>query len=269
VSAPGPDEILEMWHDALVEYGRLCKGKAAAPLEGRYVKRYDAQGLDPISAAYGRVQALQALHPLLEEELLSPHPVEIARGLPRGRAGRLPQDASGRGPSPQAGHKGKARVSAEPAQVMGKLDALAVELDQRSSALANTERELADVEDKYDAFYEDFIAGWFDAEEGKRLPGEDVRRALAHRHLRKHDPELLGKYRELSRRRDRLKRRIETLGRAASAQQSILKALREECRPPGATGDFLPPSELEVPIVRGGVLLTLPTRPPLGPLPKV
>lgn len=74
------DELLTLWCDSLIEYGRLCKGRTAAALHGKSFKRYDGQGLDPISTAYGRVQALQALHPLLEEELLTPHPVQISQG---------------------------------------------------------------------------------------------------------------------------------------------------------------------------------------------
>jgi hypothetical protein len=126
-------------------------------------------------------------------------------------------------------------VSAEPAQVMATLDKLATELDQRSSELADVERKLDPVTDRYDDFYESWVAAMYEDEEGKRLPGEDVRRALAHKWLRKEDPQLLGDYRRLSRRRDRLKRRIETLGRAASAQQSILSALKREME---ATGGF-------------------------------
>lgn len=79
IQIPG-DEVLDLWLNALTEYGQLCRGKTWASLEGRSFRRYDAQGLDPISAAYGRIQALQALHPVLEEELLTPHPVAIAQG---------------------------------------------------------------------------------------------------------------------------------------------------------------------------------------------
>jgi hypothetical protein len=124
---------------------------------------------------------------------------------------------------------------AEAVEVMAKLDALAVELDQRSSQLAQVERDLDPVEERYTDFYEGFVAGMFEDEDSKRMPGEDVRRALAHKYLKNSDPELLGNYRRLTRQRDRLKRRIETLGKAASAQQSILSALKREME---ATGGY-------------------------------
>jgi hypothetical protein len=115
-----------------------------------------------------------------------------------------------------------------PAEVMATLDTLAREVDQRSRELADVERTLAPVEDRYDDGYEDFIGGMFDSEDGKRLPGEDVRRALYHRDLRAKDAALLGEYRKLNRSRKRLEKRIQSLKSAVDAQRSILSALKVE-----------------------------------------
>lgn len=114
-----------------------------------------------------------------------------------------------------------------PAEVMATLDQLAREVEQRSSQLAQVERELGPIEDAYDDFVEAFVAGMFE-ESDKRLPGEDVRTALAHQRMRVENPTLLGRYRELSRSRKRLEKRIGSLKAAVDAQRSILSALKVE-----------------------------------------
>lgn len=119
-------------------------------------------------------------------------------------------------------------MTAEPHAVMAKLDQLAAELDNRSSELANVERKLGPVEDEYDDFYEAFVAGMFEGEDGKRLPGEDVRRALCHQRLRVEKPELLGRYRDLNRSRKRLEKRLGSVKSAVDAQRSVLSALKAE-----------------------------------------
>lgn len=116
---------------------------------------------------------------------------------------------------------------AEPAQVMATLDALATELGTRSAELADVERQLEPVEIDYEDFVEAFVAGMFESHEG-RLPGEDVRRSLAHQRLREERPELLGRYRKLTRSRKRLQARIDTVSKAVGAQRSILSALKVE-----------------------------------------
>lgn len=117
---------------------------------------------------------------------------------------------------------------ADPVGVMNELDRLAREIDQRSTDLANCERQLVPVEDAYEQFMENFIAGMFEDQDGGRLPGEDVRRALAHKQLRKIDAGLLGSHRELTRRRKRLEKRLGSLKTAVDAQRSILSALKTE-----------------------------------------
>lgn len=49
------------------EVKRLYKQHRLAELEGRYLKRWDGQGLHPVSVAVGRVLALRELFPELAD----------------------------------------------------------------------------------------------------------------------------------------------------------------------------------------------------------
>lgn len=115
----------------------------------------------------------------------------------------------------------------DPGSVMVKLDGYALELDDRSKELAETSRELDDVEQAYEAFVDDYETGLWDAhvKDEAKLPSESMRLKLAHRAM---DPDLLGRYSRLVRKRKRLQERISALKADVSAQQSILSALKTE-----------------------------------------
>jgi hypothetical protein len=111
------------------------------------------------------------------------------------------------------------------AAVMGKLDTLAVGLDTLSKELGEAERLRAQAEDDYEDFIDNFVAGLYEQSGNKRLPGEDVRRSLAHKAM---PAETLGQYRTLTRRAERLRRRIADVKVQVDANRSILSALKLE-----------------------------------------
>ena len=114
-----------------------------------------------------------------------------------------------------------------PAEAMQRLDDYAVELDTRSKELANCERDLAGHEDLFETYLDDFSKGLWDKHinGGEKLPGEELRLRLART---EYPTESLGRLTTLQHRRKRLERRIQALRAAASAQQSILGALKIE-----------------------------------------
>lgn len=121
----------------------------------------------------------------------------------------------------------------DPVEVMAALDAAASELDQLSRDLAGVERALEPLAEWYDLMLEGTAAQLWDqytTGEISRLPGEDVRKALAHRALREDQERAaqLARYGKLSASRKRLQRRIEDIKSATSANQSILSALKIE-----------------------------------------
>lgn len=109
--------------------------------------------------------------------------------------------------------------------VMAKLDTLALGLDTLSKELGVVEQQRALAEDAYEDFVDNFVAGLYEQSETKRLPGEDVRRSLAHKAMPK---ELLGEYRTLTRRAERLRRRISDVKTQVEAYRSVLSALKLE-----------------------------------------
>lgn len=115
----------------------------------------------------------------------------------------------------------------EPVQVVQRLNALAGQLEERGSDLAKIRRKLEPVEQKYDEHMEGFVAGLWDQYakgEINRFPGEDVRRALAHKDL---DVKLRGEYVTL---KDRERRCVDAIGRlkeSIGAYRSILSAQKE------------------------------------------
>jgi predicted nucleic acid-binding Zn-ribbon protein len=116
---------------------------------------------------------------------------------------------------------------AEPAVVMAQLDDYKNELDDLSRKLARLQIELEPIEDKYQAFVDDFEASMWDRHvdgEGK-WPAEAMREKLARRGM---SPELRGQHDALNKRRKRIEKRVETLGKLVGAQRSILSALKEE-----------------------------------------
>lgn len=116
---------------------------------------------------------------------------------------------------------------------MNSLDAASMELDNLSRTLAEVDREIEPLAEWYDLMLEGTAAQlWDDYTEGKitRLPGEDVRKALAHRAIRADQERAakLSRYGKLNASRKRLKSRIEELRGTVSAKQSILSALKVE-----------------------------------------
>ena len=116
---------------------------------------------------------------------------------------------------------------ADPISCMEKLDQYAIELEELSRKLAQLERTLEPVEDEYTAFVDHFDLGLWARHEadGAKLPPAAMRLKLAHQAMA---PDLLGRYVALVHSRKRMQARIDSLCKAISAQQSILKALRGE-----------------------------------------
>ena len=126
---------------------------------------------------------------------------------------------------------------ATPAGAMSTLDAIAREMDLRSSQLAEVERRLEPVEIEYEAFVAAHEIGlWRRHESGEldgRWPSEQLRLRLA---LADMPPELLGRHTGLVNLRKRLEKRIGALKAAADAQRSILSALKVEAEASGFGG---------------------------------
>lgn len=118
-------------------------------------------------------------------------------------------------------------MSADPADVMLKLDAKAVELGNLADALTEVQRSIEPIEKAYDDACGDYEAEWYLAyEKGERKwPGADVRRVIARRHI---DPDMRDRYDRLAESRGRIRDRIDNVSKTVTAYQSILRALREE-----------------------------------------
>jgi cell division protein FtsB len=113
------------------------------------------------------------------------------------------------------------------------LSAVAYELDHLSKGLAEVERRLEPIQEKYDDGLADYEAGLFKAyEDGEgKWPGEDTRERLYRRQL---DRDLRREYDRLHASRKRMEKRIRTLSTAADAQRSVLSALKVELEATGA-----------------------------------
>lgn len=114
-----------------------------------------------------------------------------------------------------------------PAESMQRLSALARELGELSSALADVNRKLDPVENDYTQFVDDFEIGLWrrHEDEGAKLPSEKLRLKLAHKAM---DPALYGRYVGLTKSRERLMKRISDLRVEVDAERSILSALKTE-----------------------------------------
>jgi hypothetical protein len=115
-----------------------------------------------------------------------------------------------------------------PAEAMGKLDAAAQELDDLSKKLGRVELDLEDAEKAYQDFIDDFELGLWrkHLDQGAVFPPTvKLRLQLAHEAM---DPVVLGRFIGLKNRRDRIEKRIKSLGKVADAQRSILSALKVE-----------------------------------------
>lgn len=113
-------------------------------------------------------------------------------------------------------------------EARGKLDELSAELDHLSRELLKVEQELEPVDDTYQAFVNDFEVGlWQRSQDDDKfkLPSAEMRKRLAHKEM---PPELLGRHRGLTLRRERGMQRIRAVARQVDAQRSILSALKSE-----------------------------------------
>lgn len=126
-------------------------------------------------------------------------------------------------------------MAANPQDVIAALDAAALELDGLSRALGHVEAQLGPLQAWHASVVEATACDLWDrytAGTISRLPGEDVRVALAHRTIRETEEGAtrLSSLGELEANRRRLMARVSDVRTAVMAQQSILAALREEMR---------------------------------------
>jgi hypothetical protein len=115
-----------------------------------------------------------------------------------------------------------------PGEAMAELQRLSRELGTLSTTLAKVNQALEPVQDEYERFLDDFETGlWFrsETEDGYKLPPKDMRVRLAHKAM---SPELLGSYRGLTNKRDRLRRAISDKKADVDAWRSMLSALKAE-----------------------------------------
>ena len=119
----------------------------------------------------------------------------------------------------------------DPAALLAAIDADCAALDKAGKALGEIITDLGDAEIRYGDRYDEEIALLVEEYEGKRLPGEDVRRAVVHRRC----PDVREMHREV-RRLERRKEALEAWGRktekALSGRQSELSFLRAEGQAP-------------------------------------
>jgi len=113
-------------------------------------------------------------------------------------------------------------VSAQDA--MRRLDELAAELDQLSTALTEVERNLEPVEAEYAQHIDDYELGLYTRsidDPDFKLPSEALRLKLAVRDM---DPGLYGRRNALVSSRDRIEKRMRAIKTQVDAQRSILSA---------------------------------------------
>lgn len=119
-------------------------------------------------------------------------------------------------------------MTAEALTSLQRLDAVTNELSQRADQLANVERLIEPIERSVQEHIDNYELGLYAAslDGGAKLPSESLRLKLARQDLALRDAALLGEFEGLRSQRDRLKTRISSLKAEASAQQSILGALK-------------------------------------------
>lgn len=103
----------------------------------------------------------------------------------------------------------------------------ASELDSISKQLVKTEMRIEIIEPQVEDFIESFIATLYEdcTAEERRLPPEDVRKALAHKAL---PSDLKVEYRALMATRRRTKSRLSDLREIVAAHRSIVSAAKTE-----------------------------------------
>lgn len=111
-----------------------------------------------------------------------------------------------------------------PAQIIEFLNVAATELDDLGKQLENAHILLGDAESEYEEKLDEALLLVVEEHEGKRLPGEDVRLALARKKM---DFEVYVRYRKAKRLVEGLRLHSRKLESAVGARQSTLKSLRE------------------------------------------
>jgi len=112
-----------------------------------------------------------------------------------------------------------------PQEVIARLNRLSDELSDLSDWLHKAEVQLEGVSEQYEKFVDEYELGLLVKSEQSeyKLPAEKLRLKLARSKM---DPDLLGKYIGLSKKRDRLETRIRNIRLEIDAQRSILSALK-------------------------------------------
>ena len=118
-------------------------------------------------------------------------------------------------------------VQLDPAQILQAIDADCRLLDRAGKELGSVGRELEDAELAYEEAFELALAEMVEehAETGKRLPGEEARRAVIHKQIGR---ELYETKRRLERRMDRIERVCRKVERALDGRRSELSFLKAE-----------------------------------------
>lgn len=111
-----------------------------------------------------------------------------------------------------------------PGAVMAFLDQAAVDLDRLGKELESAHIELGDAETEYEDKLDEALLQIVEDYEGRRLPGEDVRLAMARRRM---DFDIYVRFRKAKRRVEGIEKHCRKLETAVSARQSTLKGLRE------------------------------------------
>lgn len=113
----------------------------------------------------------------------------------------------------------------DPHTVMAFLDSAAGELDTLGKLLEEAHIALGDAETVYEEALDTALLEIVEEHDGKRLPGEDVRLAMARKRI---DFALYSTFKKAKRRVEGLNLHSRKLETAISARQSTLKSLREE-----------------------------------------
>ena len=121
----------------------------------------------------------------------------------------------------------------DPVSVLAGIDRNTAELDAAGRELGRVIDALGKAELAYGDAFEDAMVQLVEDYEGKRLPGEDVRRALIH----KDKPDVRALYhavRKLERRKDAVESWGRKVEKALSGRQSIMNGLKAEQSAPAS-----------------------------------
>lgn len=129
-----------------------------------------------------------------------------------------------------------------PGQVIEFLDTAAGELDSLGKQLEDAHIQLGDAEAEYEEKRDEATLAILEEYEGdpnRKLPGQDVRLALAHKRI---DFDIYVRYRKAKRLVEGLGARTRLLESAVNARQSTLRGLREgmTLEGHGRTGETFP-----------------------------